>query len=291
MRGNVLCLAFAASLAFEAVAQTTITVGVDDEDDSFSSVTTSATKSEDPRTCGYVDGDPDLPVTCSSSCAILSVSGRDSIHLGCCDDDQCDIRTTCIESGTPSGRATLVCTEESSSRCGTLTWPDLSGERYSCANIPVTLTVATKTTTETLTSSTRDIVDATTAAPDPDGGPGMGWEHDLSSRQRVGAGIGSGVIGGLLLIFFGIFGCWRGPEHPRTQRQDTEQSDVHLPGEKAATKRRVTNRVKMEETQPSASWTPSPVNIQSPQPLRPQPPYYSTSDIPGSSMGYRNPQY
>jgi hypothetical protein len=56
MWGNVFCLAFAASLAFEAVAQTTITVGADDEDDSFSSVTTSATNSEDPRTCGYFNG-------------------------------------------------------------------------------------------------------------------------------------------------------------------------------------------------------------------------------------------
>ncbi|KAM6527991.1 hypothetical protein FALCPG4_009021 [Fusarium falciforme] len=291
MWGNVFCLAFAASLAFEAVAQTTITEGVD-EDDSFSSVTTSATNSEDPRTCGYINGDPDDAVTCSSSCAILYVSGRNNNYLGCCDDDQCYIPTTCIES---------ECTEGPSSRCKTWTWPDLSAESYGCATSRATLTVATETTTEGVTvteGETYSTAYEPTLGPQPTddvGSPGIGWEHDLDSRQRVGAGIGSAVTGGLLLIFFGIFGCWRGPtrreSQPRTQRQDTEQSEVQLPGGKAAMKRRVIDRATMEETQPSASWTPSPVNIQSPQPLRPQPPYYSTSDIPGSSMGYRNPQY
>ncbi|KAJ3462640.1 hypothetical protein MRS44_007426 [Fusarium solani] len=300
MWGNVFCLAFAASLAFEAVAQTTITVGADDEDDSFSSVTTSATNSEDPRTCGYFNGDetsdPDDAVTCSSSCAILYVSGRNNNYLGCCDDDQCYIPTTCIESGTASGRLTVECTEGPSSRCETWTWPDFSAEAYGCATSRATLTVATETTTEGVTvtgSRTYSTASQPTLGPQPtddddgdgddNGSPGIGWEHDLDSRQRVGAGIGSGVTGGLLLIFFGIFGCWRGPtrreSQPRTQRQDTEQSEVQLPGGT------------MEETQPSASWTPSPINIESPQPLRPQPPYYSTSDIPGSSMGYRNPQY
>ncbi|RSL48824.1 hypothetical protein CEP54_012716 [Fusarium duplospermum] len=210
MWGNVFCLAFTASLALEAVAQTTITVGADDEDDSFSSVPTSTSKSEGPDTCGYVDGDPDDAVTCPSSCALLFVSGRDSFYYGCCNDDQCNIPTTCIESGTASGRATLACTEGLSSRCKTWTWPDRSAESYACATTRTKLTVATEAT---ITTTVGDDI-TVTAGPSPtfgdgddndddSGSPGIGWEHDLDSRQRVGAGIGSGVTGGLLLIFFG----------------------------------------------------------------------------------------
>ncbi|KAI8718483.1 hypothetical protein NCS52_00627300 [Fusarium sp. LHS14.1] len=227
---SILYLAYAASLALEAVAQRTVTVGIDDEDDFLtdSSVTTSF---QDPRTCGYVDGDPDTAVTCPSSCALLYVSGRDSLYLGCCNDVQCNIPTTCIESGTASGRATLACTEGSSSRCATWTWPDLSAEAYACATTRATFTVATETSTITTSGIINTSTEVNlTSKPEPtsgdddnkDSNPGIGWEHDLDSRQRVGAGIGSGVTGGLLLIFFGIFGCWRGPARrepqPRTQR-------------------------------------------------------------------------
>ncbi|RSL47081.1 hypothetical protein CEP53_010067 [Fusarium sp. AF-6] len=215
MRGNVFCLAFVASLAIEVVAQrTTISVGADDDDDSLSSVPTSTSTSEDPGTCGYVDGDPDDAVTCPSSCALLFVSGRDSLYYGCCNDEQCNIPITCIESGTASGRATLACTEGPSSRCKTWTWPDLTAEAYACDTTRTKLTVATEATSITTTSgiiSTRTDITVSAAPTEGDGGdndddsgsPGIGWEHDLDSRQRVGAGIGSGVTGGLLLIFFG----------------------------------------------------------------------------------------
>ncbi|RSL78907.1 hypothetical protein CEP51_007798 [Fusarium floridanum] len=210
MWGNIVHLTLAAGLAIEVVAQrTTISVGADDEDDSFSSVPTSTSTSEDPGTCGYVDGDPDDAVTCPSSCALLFVSGRDSLYYGCCNDEQCNIPITCIESGTASGRATLACTEGPSSRCKTWTWPDRSAESYGCATTRTKLTVATEATSITTTGDGDITVSAAPTSGDGDdndddsGSPGIGWEHDLDSRQRVGAGIGSGVTGGLLLIFFG----------------------------------------------------------------------------------------
>ncbi|KAF4996715.1 hypothetical protein FDECE_12314 [Fusarium decemcellulare] len=171
-------------------------------------------------TCGYIDGDPESAVTCSSlTCGILYVFGRGNAHAGCCGSASCDIPTTCIEFGTASGRNTVECTEGSLSACATYTWPELSAEAYFCAESRTTETLVTATTDdETYSTWVTDIdpsMEPTVepsagptvtsgTPPDDDGGPNLGWEHDLSSRQRVGAGIGSGISGGLLLIFFAI---------------------------------------------------------------------------------------
>ncbi|RMJ06729.1 hypothetical protein CDV36_013674 [Fusarium kuroshium] len=298
MKTSAFYLVFTAYFTIKAVTQVTVTEQVDDEDDTS--------------------------VFCLSNraCATLDIAERGGPFVGCCDEDGCIFRTTCVESGIVFGELTLECTGNPLSRCGTRTWGDISATAYFCATSRTTQSLirskdplATSDPTDdnddddaTEYDSTTDHAPPTLSVPpkysstsgyaptstsdgddnDDDGDPGMDWEHDLSWRQRVGAGIGSGVIGGLLLIFFGIFGCWRGPGrgelHPKTQQDQ-------LPDENPAMQRRVTNGVTMEETQPSASWTSSPIDIQSPQPLHPQPPYYSTSDIPGSSMGYRNPQY
>ncbi|KAJ3526277.1 hypothetical protein NM208_g11270 [Fusarium decemcellulare] len=150
-------------------------------------------------TCGYIDGDPESAVSCSSlTCGILYVFGRGNAHAGCCGSASCDIPTTCIEFGTASDRNTVECTEGSLSACATYTWPELSAEAYFCAESRTTETLVTATIDEA--TSTLDYSPEPTATngtpPDDDGGPNLGWEHDLSSRQRVGAGIGSGISGG-----------------------------------------------------------------------------------------------
>ncbi|ESU17994.1 hypothetical protein FGSG_10786 [Fusarium graminearum PH-1] len=118
-------------------------------------------------------------------------------------------------------------TDDSLPACATYTWPGFGAEGYFCAPSRTTITVIAEKTAGDETTSAIEPSDATTAPlPEPtdggetdystadghpqptlDGGPNLGTEHDLSSQQRIGAGVGSGVSGGLLLLFFAIFGC------------------------------------------------------------------------------------
>ncbi|TXB98398.1 hypothetical protein FocTR4_00013139 [Fusarium oxysporum f. sp. cubense] len=112
----------------------------------------------------------------------------------------------------------LYSTDGSLSACATYTWPQLSAEAYFCATARTTATVVTETTSSgSLTSTLEPTIEPSrtdggfsstnAGGPQPtttesDGGPNLGTESDLSSRQRIGAGVGSGLSGGLLLIFF-----------------------------------------------------------------------------------------
>ncbi|PTD08744.1 hypothetical protein HYE67_004680 [Fusarium culmorum] len=113
-------------------------------------------------------------------------------------------------------------TDDSLPACATYTWPWLGAEGYFCAPSRTTITVIAEKTAGDETTSAIEPPDATTAPlPEPtdggetdystadghpqptyEGGPNLGTEHDLSSQQRIGAGVGSGVSGGLLLLFF-----------------------------------------------------------------------------------------
>ncbi|KAH7237516.1 uncharacterized protein BKA55DRAFT_121719 [Fusarium redolens] len=176
----------------------------------------SQTSSIEPSTtCGYIDGNSDLALACTSkTCGFLFIFGHDKVYAGCCGDVSCAIETTCIESGTALNSHTVQCTDGSLSACATYTWPQLSAEGYFCATARTTATVVTDTAfdgsfTTILEPSTRPdfttVFTNTAAGPTTgagDGGPSLGTEYDLSSRQRIGAGVGSGLSGGLLLIFF-----------------------------------------------------------------------------------------
>ncbi|OBS22306.1 hypothetical protein FPOA_08642 [Fusarium poae] len=181
--------------------------------------------------CGYIDGDIDRALECSSkSCGFLSIQGHSNRYIGCCDGVYCAIPTVCIESGSASNSYTVECINDSLPACATYTWPELEAKGYFCAPSRTTVTVITETTFGGQTTSTADR-SATAGPPDPSsdpfsrptetaarptvtvtasghpqptegGGPNLGTEHDLSSRQRIGAGVGSGVSGGLLLVFF-----------------------------------------------------------------------------------------
>ncbi|RGP72867.1 hypothetical protein FSPOR_2468 [Fusarium sporotrichioides] len=135
-----------------------------------------------------------------------------------------------INGGTASNGYTVECIDDSLPACATYTWPGLWAKGYFCAPSRTTVTVIAETasggeTTSTIEPpATADPSDASSAPlpmptetearptltatasghpqPTDDGGPNLGTEHDLSSRQRIGAGVGSGVSGGLLLVFF-----------------------------------------------------------------------------------------
>ncbi|KAF4471852.1 hypothetical protein FALBO_1218 [Fusarium albosuccineum] len=62
------------------------------------------------HTCGYIDGNTESAVSCSSStCGILYIIGRGNAHAGCCSSASCAIPTTCIEFGTASDGNTVEC--------------------------------------------------------------------------------------------------------------------------------------------------------------------------------------
>ncbi|KAF0642806.1 hypothetical protein FPSE5266_08833 [Fusarium pseudograminearum] len=169
-----------------------------------------------------------------------------------------------INGGTAPNDYTVECTDDSLPACATYTWPGLGAEGYFCAPSRTTITViAEKTAGDETTSAieppaTTTPPDATSAPlPEPtktaaeptfystasghppptdghpqptdDGGPNLGTEHDLSSQQRIGAGVGSGVSGGLLLLFFAIFGCcgWPSRRTNTARKQNIPESIVH----------------------------------------------------------------
>ncbi|KAK6699868.1 hypothetical protein SNK05_012668 [Fusarium graminearum] len=200
--------------------------------------------------CGYINGDIDLALDCSSrSCGFLSILGHSNRYVGCCDGANCAIPTVCIESGTAPNDYTVECTDDSLPACATYTWPGFGAEGYFCAPSRTTITVIAEKTAGDETTSAIEPSDATTAPlPEPtdggetdystadghpqptlDGGPNLGTEHDLSSQQRIGAGVGSGVSGGLLLLFFAIFGCcgWPSRRTNTTRKQNIPESIVH----------------------------------------------------------------
>jgi hypothetical protein len=181
--------------------------------------------------CGYINGDIDRALNCSpGSCGFLSILGHSNRYVGCCDGVNYAIPTVCVESGTASNGYTVECIDDSLPACATYTWPGLWAKGYFCAPSRTTVTVIAETasggeTTSTIEPpATADPSDASSAPlpmpteteerptltatasghpqPTDDGGPNLGTEHDLSSRQRIGAGVGSGVSGGLLLVFF-----------------------------------------------------------------------------------------
>ncbi|QKD58672.2 uncharacterized protein FOBCDRAFT_205461 [Fusarium oxysporum Fo47] len=206
------------------------------------------------ETCGYIDGGrvvitaySDLAIECTSrACGFLFIYGHDNAYAGCCGDERCAIATTCIESGTALNSNTVQCIDGSLSACATYTWPQLSAEAYFCATARTTATVVTETTSSGSVTSTLEpiIVPSRTdgglsstnaGGPQPtttesDGGPNLGTESDLSSRQRIGAGVGSGLSGGLLLIVFAIFGCYRQRKgkslRPQTNSKPMLQKDA-----------------------------------------------------------------
>ncbi|KAI1052120.1 hypothetical protein LB506_003514 [Fusarium annulatum] len=189
------------------------------------------------ETCGYIDGgrvvitackpstngrpcpDFDRAIECTSrSCGFLFIWGHDNAYAGCCGYERCAIATTCIESGTALNSNTIQCTDGSLSACATYTWPQLSAEAYFCATARTTVTVVTETRDATSSNPLTFTAEPTIEPSRTDGGgpqptdadkPNLGTESDLSSRQRIGAGVGSGLAGGLMLIFFAIFGCCR----------------------------------------------------------------------------------
>ncbi|SCO06320.1 uncharacterized protein FFB20_12554 [Fusarium fujikuroi] len=182
------------------------------------------------ETCGYIDGgrvvitackpstnggpcpDFDRAIECTSrSCGFLFIWSHDNAYAGCCGYERCAIATTCIESGTALNSNTIQCTDGSLSACATYTWPQLSAEAYFCATARTTVTVVTETRDATssnpLTFTAEPTIepsrtDGGGSQPTDAGGPNLGTESDLSSRQRIGAGVGSGLAGGLMLIFF-----------------------------------------------------------------------------------------
>ncbi|CEI70070.1 hypothetical protein FVEN_g10633 [Fusarium venenatum] len=181
--------------------------------------------------CGYINGDIDRALDCSSeSCGFLSILGHSNKYVGCCDGVNCVIPTVCIESGSASNSYTVECIDDSLPACATYTWPELEAKGYFCAPSRTTVTVITEMTSggettpttersatagppdlssdpfpSTTETAARPTVTSTASGhpqPTEGGGPNLGTEHDLSSRQRIGAGVGSGVSGGLLLVFF-----------------------------------------------------------------------------------------
>ncbi|UPL01314.1 hypothetical protein LCI18_012248 [Fusarium solani-melongenae] len=208
MKTNIFYLVFTAYFATKVATQVT-TTEPGDEDDSRGPLTTEAV----PSICGFANRGT-MSVYCLSnmSCATLDLTRRGGPYVGCCDDDECTFLTTCVESGIVFGKLTLQCTGSPLSRCATRTWRDISATNYFCATSPTILTYTKSKDMYYTTKPTEDIpttayVPTSTSDSgddnDDDGDPGMDWEHDLSSKQRVGAGVGSGVIGGLLLMFFG----------------------------------------------------------------------------------------
>lgn len=194
-------------------------------------------------TCGFVGY---IPVACSAGpCVLLSVLGGTEGYMGCCNDDGCSFQTDCVEGGTASDTKTLACIGESSF-CATYTWPDYEAAAYYCATSRSTDTVTTmdpefsstytapgftstyggQTGDDDATSGSRQNTGAphptftasgtpTGAIPTEAGTPELPV-YDLATRQRIGAGVGSGAFGLLLLGFFAVFGCWKGPR--RTPR-------------------------------------------------------------------------
>ncbi|KAF5247403.1 hypothetical protein FAUST_821 [Fusarium austroamericanum] len=136
-----------------------------------------------------------------------------------------------INGGTAPNDYTVECTDDSLPACATYTWPGLGAEGYFCAPSRTTITVIAEKTAGDETTSAIEPNATTASLPEPtdggetdystadghpqptdEGGPNLGTEHDLSSQQRIGAGVGSGVSGGLLLLFFAIFGCLPAPQ-------------------------------------------------------------------------------
>ncbi|KAH7146365.1 hypothetical protein EDB81DRAFT_488952 [Dactylonectria macrodidyma] len=189
-------------------------------------------------TCGFVTGS--VPVKCSSArCGLMLVFGETDAHVGCCDGDGCVFQTTCIEDGVAFDTNSLACTGRSS-LCATYTWPEYDAVSFRCATSRFTETVSatsynpTGTETDSFASTVTGADSAApsetgspseTAAPDDSGSSGGLPVYDLATRQRIGAGVGSGGFALLLLGFFAIYGCWKRPR-PRSRQLPLSPSQV-----------------------------------------------------------------
>ncbi|KAI0453218.1 hypothetical protein F5B21DRAFT_505610 [Xylaria acuta] len=85
------------------------------------------------NTCGYVSGRPGAAVTCNGDYTCAFVIQEDFGRAGCCQDDNCGLRATCLDydqvysqsacdDGCLQDTFTLKCTETSASYCNTETF-------------------------------------------------------------------------------------------------------------------------------------------------------------------------
>lgn len=185
-------------------------------------------------TCGFHDESP-LACNLGDYCTMTELSSTG--YIGCCSaDDGCLVYTACTGQANRGGdphSGVLTCPDiPSSSRCQTLIWPELTATSFACGATETVRTVDLNITTSASPTGNGDDGLPTPTEPgigdeddEPKSAPGMGG---LSTAARIGIGVGSSLIGAILVASAGVACYKRCAQRPVRRRGAVTYKSVNV---------------------------------------------------------------